>query len=254
MKIRSFTLIGLIFAGVLQFGCGLFETGILSQGDTATVIAKTAQIRTSYAVVAADLLEVKRGDRLDIDVVIVWNVKRWARDEIDQWTAFGVLQRHGVEVASASEPIDSTPTGMLVFGIMGAIAAHERRQLSIEVSRGRQQKAEVGGTSNRAPLGYLNVREKVDGRGIRTIALDPERASLVKLGFELYASGNYNLIDVAQILEERGLRSRGTRRYPSRALSASRLSTIFRNPYYTGMVRNAGKLYKGRHPRLVSDG
>ncbi len=34
--------------------------------DTATVIAKTAQIRTSYAVVAADLLEVKRGERLDL--------------------------------------------------------------------------------------------------------------------------------------------------------------------------------------------
>jgi hypothetical protein len=30
------------------------------------VIAKTAQIRTSYAVVAGDLLEVKRGDRLDV--------------------------------------------------------------------------------------------------------------------------------------------------------------------------------------------
>jgi len=79
MKIRSFTLIGLIFAGVLQFGCGLFETGILSQGDTATVIAKTAQIRTSYAVVAADLLEVKRGDRLDIVDQIDFEKVLWYR-------------------------------------------------------------------------------------------------------------------------------------------------------------------------------
>ncbi len=41
-------------------------TGIVGMDDTATVIAKTAQIRTSYAVVAADLLEVKRGERLDL--------------------------------------------------------------------------------------------------------------------------------------------------------------------------------------------
>lgn len=41
-------------------------SSVIGTNDTATVIAKTAQIRTSYAVVAADLLEVKRGDRLDV--------------------------------------------------------------------------------------------------------------------------------------------------------------------------------------------
>jgi len=41
-------------------------TNALGVSDTATVIAKTAQIRTSYSVVAADLLEIKRGDTLDV--------------------------------------------------------------------------------------------------------------------------------------------------------------------------------------------
>ncbi|HMT07649.1 MAG TPA: hypothetical protein PKA82_06565 [Pyrinomonadaceae bacterium] len=41
-------------------------TNALGVADTATVIAKTAQIRTSYSVVAADLLEIKRGDTLDV--------------------------------------------------------------------------------------------------------------------------------------------------------------------------------------------
>jgi hypothetical protein len=49
-----------------QVGCGMLDGSILGPSDTATVIAKTAWIRTSYAVVAADLLEVKRGDRLDV--------------------------------------------------------------------------------------------------------------------------------------------------------------------------------------------
>lgn len=63
----------LIFAlSVLQMSCGMLDStvsgvsNIVGLTDTATVIAKTAQIRTSYAVVAADLLEVKRGDRLDV--------------------------------------------------------------------------------------------------------------------------------------------------------------------------------------------
>lgn len=55
----------------LQTGCSLIDSALggvsnaIGLTDTATVIAKTAQIRTSYAVVAADLLEVKRGEKLD---------------------------------------------------------------------------------------------------------------------------------------------------------------------------------------------
>ena len=190
----------------------------------------------------------------DVDVVIIWNVARWARDEIDQWSAFGILQRHGVEVASASEPIDSSPTGMLVFGIMGAIAAHERRRLAIEVTRGLTQKAEVGGTPGLAPLGYLNVTTEVDGRQIRDVELDSVRAPLVQDAFRLYASGNYSLAELATILEMRGLRSRATKRTPEQAIGLNRLAEILRNPYYIGLVRYAGKTYRGRHKPLVDEG
>ena len=59
-------------ATLLVQGCGLVDqtvnsvSNIVAGPDTAIVNAKTAQVRTSYAVVAADLLEVKRGDRLDV--------------------------------------------------------------------------------------------------------------------------------------------------------------------------------------------
>ena len=66
MRSKGLIAIVVLFIGLAQMGCGLFDTGVLGNGDTATVIAKTAQIRTSYSVVAADLLEVKRGDRLDV--------------------------------------------------------------------------------------------------------------------------------------------------------------------------------------------
>ncbi|HVF46189.1 MAG TPA: hypothetical protein VNA17_01345 [Pyrinomonadaceae bacterium] len=66
MNTRFLSLVLLVFASLAQLGCGVFDIGVLGQNDTATVIAKTAWIRTSYAVVAADLHEVKRGDRLDV--------------------------------------------------------------------------------------------------------------------------------------------------------------------------------------------
>lgn len=52
---------------------------------TCTVIAKKANIRTSYAVVAQDLLEVKRGDELDVVDQVEFEKTLWyrvrARDE-----------------------------------------------------------------------------------------------------------------------------------------------------------------------------
>jgi hypothetical protein len=69
-KHRSLLLL-LIASLVFQSGCGILDSTLggvsnaIGLTDTATVISKTAQIRTSYAVVAADLLEVKRGDKLD---------------------------------------------------------------------------------------------------------------------------------------------------------------------------------------------
>lgn len=88
MKVRIFILIIFLF---IQSGCSLLDqtvnsfSSIVGLTDTATVIAKTAQIRTSYAVVAADLLEVKRGERLDVldqldfEKVLWYRVR--ARDE-----------------------------------------------------------------------------------------------------------------------------------------------------------------------------
>lgn len=91
MKKRFSVFILTVLLAFSQAGCGLLESTVGSVSsafglsDTATVIAKAAQIRTSYAVVAADLLEVKRGDRLDVLDQIEFEKVLWyrvrARDE-----------------------------------------------------------------------------------------------------------------------------------------------------------------------------
>lgn len=79
---RNFLVIALLVSGLAQLGC---DTSVFGENDTATVIAKTAQIRTSYAVVAADILEVKRGDRMDVIDQMEFEKVLWyrvrARDE-----------------------------------------------------------------------------------------------------------------------------------------------------------------------------
>jgi hypothetical protein len=80
-NIRNLFIIAIVaVSGAAQLGCGVLEgAGVIGPSDTATVIAKTAQIRTSYSVVAADLLEVKRGDRLDIIDQVDFEKVPWFR-------------------------------------------------------------------------------------------------------------------------------------------------------------------------------
>src|SRR5688500_14532878 len=52
----------LLCATFLLAGCSTFA----SRGNTGVIVARRAQIRSSTAVVAADLLEVNRGDAVDV--------------------------------------------------------------------------------------------------------------------------------------------------------------------------------------------
>jgi hypothetical protein len=92
MKSKKAFILSIVFlGGLLLSGCGAFGdvynnlTGLVGLGDTCTVIASRAQIRSSFAVVAADLLEVKRGETLDVIEETEFEKVKWyrvrARDE-----------------------------------------------------------------------------------------------------------------------------------------------------------------------------
>ena len=189
----------------------------------------------------------------DIDYVIVHKVDRLARNRADDIEIVMAIRQAGAQLVSVTENIDETPSGLLLHGIMSSIAEFYSRNLAAEVMKGTTQKAKTGGTPYRPPLGYLPDRLMVDGREVRTVKLDSKRAPLVHEAFTLYASGDYSLSELAAVMEERGLRSRPTRKYPSRPLKAKDLQHLFRNPYFIGLVPYAGKTYEGRHDPLIDE-
>ncbi len=82
---KLFLLLTVLFVGLVTGGCGVVNsavenmTGMVGLNETGTVIANRAQIRSSYAVVAADLLEVKRGERLDVIDEVEFEKVHWYR-------------------------------------------------------------------------------------------------------------------------------------------------------------------------------
>jgi hypothetical protein len=55
---------------------------------------------------------------------------------------------------------------------MAGIAEFYSKNLAAEAFKAMSQKAKVGGTPGRAPMGYLNDRRRVDGREVRIVVVD----------------------------------------------------------------------------------
>ncbi|MFL6072786.1 MAG: recombinase family protein [Mycobacteriales bacterium] len=189
----------------------------------------------------------------DVDYVIVYAFSRFARNVYDHSVMKTTLERLGVKVVSCTENIQGDKPSDRAMENMIAVFNEFRSLVDGEdIKYKMNEKAKSGGTTYCAPIGYLNARKKTEHGDTSIITLDPERAPLVKLAFELYATGRYTLDSLEEKMEELGLRTRGNRRYSSRPVSRSKLGVMLRDRYYIGYVRWRSVDYRGTHEPLIS--
>jgi DNA invertase Pin-like site-specific DNA recombinase len=214
----------------------------IEPGRTATSMDKRPAFQA--------MLERIRTQR-DVNYVIVYKLSRMNRNRLDDAFVLTRLRKYKATLVSATESIDATPVGQLMHGILAAFNEYRSAEDGADIRYKMGEKAKRGGTLGRAPLGYANVRERFEGREVRTVTIDPERGPFVRLAFELYATGEYSLERLADELTNRGLRTRPGR-YPGGPVSDSKLGVMLRDRYYLGFVTYGGIEYPGRQPALVS--
>lgn len=175
--------------------------------------------------------------------VIIHKIDRSARN-LKDWAALGELIDSGITVHFTNDSVDlSSTTGRLSADIQAVVAAHYIRNLREETLKGFYGRLKQGISPLPAVLGYLDC-----GAG-KAKALDPVRAPLMKMAFELYATGGYSLEALEQKLLELGLRSKAGKK-----VSDSVLSRLLSNPFYMGVIRikKTGETYLGVHEALIS--
>jgi site-specific DNA recombinase len=130
---------------------------------------------------------------------------------------------------------DARSQAKLIHGMQLVLARNYIENLREEVKKGMREKSEQGIYPGRAPFGYSN--NKAD----RTIEVHPENASTAKRIFELYATGQYSLLELrAAVRKETGK-------------TLVNLNTMLRNPFYVGQFVWSGKTYLGTQPRLITN-
>jgi site-specific DNA recombinase len=193
-----------------------------------------------------------REDR-DINYVILDKVNRFVRNRRDDANILFELRKAGCQLVSVKENVDDTPAGTLMHGILATIAEYESRNNGAEALKGMTRKAKVGGTPGRAPIGYINIGQRLpDGGEMRTVVVDPERAAEVQWAFEAYSTGEWTISTLTEALQSKGLIALPHGRIKGRMVQRSHVGHMLTNRYYLGYVNFDGVEYEGRHQPIVS--
>ncbi len=91
--------------------------------------------------------------RRRFDAVVVWKFDRFARSVSHLLRALETFKALGIEFVSLSEQVDtSTPTGRMIFTVLGAVAELERSLIAERVRAGLRNARAKGKRLGRPPM------------------------------------------------------------------------------------------------------
>ena len=169
----------------------------------------------------------------------MWKLNRFARNRLDSITYKTLLRDRGIKVISINEPLEDTPSGHLLEGIIETVDEFYSENLGQDIRRGIRESAERGFyPGGRPPYGYRKIKVN-DGGKIR-YKLEPEPEDSVAIRtirtiFDLAAKGQ-GCKEIAKTLN-RGLLRTGN----GRSWGATTVHKILNNEAYSGTLVWGGR-------------
>lgn len=165
------------------------------------------------------------------DELVVWKINRVARSNLDLLKIYETLDSYGVSLRSITESFDtSTPTGKLLFTLLGGIGEFERETIVEHVKQGMWQRSKLGFHNGGKMIGYRSKAIE-DSRVKSTLVIVPEEAEIVRFIFELYINGK-GYKHIAYKLNELNYKT-----INGNSFNIQAVKTIITNPTYAGKVR-----------------
>ena len=174
--------------------------------------------------------------------ILSWHPDRLARNSVDGGRVIHMIDR-GL-IRSLKFPTfwcEPTPQGLFMLNIAFGQSKYYVDNLRENVKRGLRQKIRNGVWPSWAPVGYLNNAKT------RGIDVDTEKAQKVRKLFEMYATGSYTFLSLANWCKENGLRGN-----LGKEISVSNVQHLLQNPFYFGLMRYRGEIFEGAHEPLIS--
>jgi site-specific DNA recombinase len=183
-----------------------------------------------------------------VNGIVLLNPSRLARNTVDTGRIIWLMdQGKLVEVVTPFQTFRNYPNDKFMLNLLCSQAKLENDNKSVNVREALQMKAERGVFPGKARPGYKNNKEKP--QGLRDISSHPVYFPLMRKLFDLALTGNYSvdaLVKEAKIL---GIRSSKS----GRPIVKSWMYRLLRDPFFTGRFMYGGKIYEGKHPKMITD-
>lgn len=193
--------------------------------------------------------------------IMVENAERFGRDLVEALQTIDELAKYNVSVTFADYPeIDPfSPSGRFQLHLFFALAERESNELSKRVSDTARTRAYQGKYNSRPPDGYRTeenlektMRSAKRSRRDRQIVIDPDRADVIKLLFQLWNQNQYTLDELCDEMHLRGYILRSGRPFVERndtrrKTAANTVSKMLQQPFYAGwLVSKAFRIEYGQ--------
>lgn len=187
--------------------------------------------------------------RKHFQIILVYQLDRFARNRYDSATSKHKLKKNGVKVLSVRENISDDASGILVESILEGMAEYYSAELSQKIRRGMDLNGEKClSTGGNIALGYkLEQIDLTDEKSKKKLVIDEKTAPLVRRIFQMYADG----MSVTQITEQLNVEGYKTSR--GVPFNKNSLRTMLQNKRYIGIYTYKGTEKPDQIPRIIEN-
>ena len=180
-------------------------------------------------------------------VILVWKLSRFSRSRADSITYKTLLRNKGIEVISINEPVDDSPTGRLLEGMIESIDEFYSANLGQDIKRGMRENASRGFfNGSRPPYGFRRVPVHDGGRTRNKLEPEPEGSAAVQVVRRIFdmAVRDVGCKEIAKTLNRDGFRTGNNERW-----GRTTVHKVLTNEAYCGTL-----VWGGRpgHPAIHS--
>ena len=187
------------------------------------------------------MLSFVKKSREKVSYIIVYSVDRFSRSGANAIYIKEQLKQRGILIQAVTQPVDaSTPNGSFQQNIQIIFSEYDNQIRRMKCMAGQREALLKGEWIQRPPYGYDIVKK--DGR--RRLVVN-ETGKLLRKAFHWKAFEGLSIEDIVRRLSASGLKS----------LYSQKLSAIFRNPFYCGIISHSalnGNVIEGTHEKLIS--
>lgn len=183
----------------------------------------------------------KRFEKGEADGLLVCHIDRISRNWIEAGSVSKLFDLGIIKEIRTPSKIYNSVTDLFMMGIEMASASYYSRNLSLRVREGNATKIARGEYTSTTPLGYIYNKD-------HKIIPDPKNKNFIVKAFKLYASEEYSLKQISELLYSEGFRTRKA----NKKVHISVIHRILTCTLFMGVITRNGKTYQGSFKPIVS--